>query len=163
VAQHKGEPTVIFSHNIDSVKALAEELKKDGHRVGMLTGNMPSQRKDRVQMAFSPPSGEAEIDVLVCSDAAAMGANLQRGYHLCNFDTPDTAMLHEQRIGREARVGQKHKVMVSDFVVNVGYDMARRKRMEDKELLRAGLVGPSVDDTGAASRFEAELDGEEAE
>jgi superfamily II DNA or RNA helicase len=163
VAQHKGEPTVIFSHNIDSVKALAEKLKEDGHRVGMLTGNMPSQRKDRIQMAFSPPSGEAEIDVLVCSDAAAMGANLQRGYHLCNFDTPDTAMLHEQRIGREARVGQKHKVMVNDFVVNVGYDMARRKRMEDKELLRTGLVGSSVDDTGAASRIEAELDGEEAE
>jgi superfamily II DNA or RNA helicase len=163
VAQHKGEPTVIFSHNIDSVKALAEKLKEDGHRVGVLTGNMPAARKDRVQMAFSPPSGEAEIDVLVCSDAAAMGANLQRGYHLCNFDTPDTAMLHEQRIGREARVGQKHKVMVNDFVVNVGYDMARRKRMEDKELLRTGLVGPSVDDTGAASRFEAEMDGEEAE
>jgi superfamily II DNA/RNA helicase len=119
---------------------------------------MSADLKDRMQMAFSPPAGEASLDVLVCSDAAAMGGNLQRGYHLYNFDSPDTAMLHEQRIGREARVGQKHVVSVRDAVVNVPYDRRRRKRVEDKMLLRTGLVGSTVDDTGAASRFEEELE-----
>ncbi len=50
-----------------------------------------------------------EIDVLLCTDAAAEGLNLQCADLLVNFDLPWNPMLLEQRIGRIDRIGQQHE------------------------------------------------------
>jgi superfamily II DNA/RNA helicase len=49
-----------------------------------------------------------EIDVLLCTDAAAEGLNLQTADLLVNFDLPWNPMKVEQRIGRIDRIGQSH-------------------------------------------------------
>jgi superfamily II DNA/RNA helicase len=117
---------------------------------------MSSDAKDRVRLAFSPPAGEATVDVLVCSDASAMGANLQRGYHLINYDTPQTAMLHEQRIAREVRAGQENAVSVHDLVADSEFDRRARGRLERKQELRDLITTPAemMDDSGLAARIE---------
>jgi hypothetical protein len=51
------------------------------------------------------------IDVLVCTDAAAEGLNLQTADMLINFDLPWNPMTVEQRIGRLDRIGQTHAVV----------------------------------------------------
>jgi hypothetical protein len=59
-----------------------------------------------------------EIDVLVCTDAAAEGLNLQTADWLVNYDLGWNPMKVEQRIGRIDRIGQKHKDI---YVLNLCY------------------------------------------
>jgi len=157
VNAHKGEPTVIFAHNLSSVKAIRDKLSAQGHRVASITGGMSTDAKDKAKLAFSPESGEASVDVLVCSDAAAVGANLQRGYLMCNYDSPYTSKTYEQRIGREARQGQKNKVSVHDLVADTEFDRRNRRRLEQKGALREVLSSPNelCDDSGLAERIHA--------
>ena len=157
VGSHKGEPTVIFAHNHDAVNAIARSLKAAGHRVAVSTGKMSQQAKAKAKAAFQPSSGEPRADVLVCSDAEAMGANLQRGHHLINFDTPMTAMTHEQRIAREVRTGQLNTVSVHDLVLDNDFERRNRRRLEQKGGLREAMTAPTelVDDGGLAQRIHA--------
>lgn len=59
-----------------------------------------------------------DIDVLLCTDAAAEGLNLQTADLLVNFDLPWNPMKVEQRIGRIDRIGQRHDVI---YVANLAY------------------------------------------
>lgn len=59
-----------------------------------------------------------EIDVLICTDAAAEGLNLQTADLLVNFDLPWNPMKVEQRIGRIDRIGQQHETV---YVSNLCY------------------------------------------
>lgn len=154
--QHAGEPMVVFAHNLESVKQISERLRAEGHRVGVLTGGMSSDAKDRAKLAFNPPNpDDAQADILVSSDAGAVGANLQRGMHLINVDVPLTAMLHEQRIAREVRTGQLNHVQIHDLVADAGFDRRNRKRLERKSQLRELMTTPAemIDDSGLAYRI----------
>lgn len=59
-----------------------------------------------------------QIDILVCTDAAAEGLNLQTANMLVNFDLPWNPMRVEQRIGRIDRIGQENQIVE---VVNLCY------------------------------------------
>lgn len=61
---------------------------------------------------------QGRIDVLLCTDAAAEGLNLQTADLLVNYDLPWNPMKVEQRIGRIDRIGQKHDEI---FVLNLCY------------------------------------------
>jgi superfamily II DNA or RNA helicase len=59
-----------------------------------------------------------EIDILICTDAAAEGLNLQSADLLINYDLPWNPMKVEQRIGRIDRIGQQHSKI---YVLNLCY------------------------------------------
>ena len=70
--------------------------------------------RDQVKHRFM----RGEIDILVCTDAAAEGLNLQSADLLINYDLPWNPMKVEQRIGRIDRIGQKHDKV---YVLNLCY------------------------------------------
>jgi hypothetical protein len=147
---HRGEPTIVFAHNREAVKMLTKRLRNEGHNVAVLSGDMSGELKDKARLAFSPPAGEATADVLISSDAGSVGGNLQRGRHLINYDTPQTAMTHEQRIARAVRMGQRNFVHVNDLVADSPYERRARRRLEGK--LRELMTTPAemIDDGGLA-------------
>jgi hypothetical protein len=159
LGEHKGEPAVVFAHNLAAVDALKKRAKAAGHRVVTLSGAMSSQAKDQAKNAFAPTSGEATADVLMSSDAGCMGANLQRGYHMINYDTPQTSMTHEQRIAREDRRGQKNHVFVHDLVTDCDYEKRNRRRLERKSRLRELMTSSSemLDDSGLMGRIHSHM------
>lgn len=60
---------------------------------------------------------QGQIDILLCTDAAAEGLNLQSADLLINFDLPWNPMMLEQRIGRIDRIGQHHEhIYVSNYL-----------------------------------------------
>ena len=89
---------------------------------------------------------------MICSDAGAVGANLQRGKWLAQFDTPMTAMVHAQRNGRIHRVGQTEDVELLDLVANHPAERKARDRLSKKYDLRSIMTSPldGLDDTGVA-------------
>jgi len=111
--------------------------------------------EDRARRAFQGDKGgkEPEADVLILSNAGATGLNLQRGQTLINYDTPLTAMVHNQRKGRIYRLGQKQDVDVVDLVSNTEFERRARERLTRKYDLRKTFVdaGESMDDTGLAA------------
>jgi hypothetical protein len=150
--ERNGKPGVVFAHSLEAVKAIADRLKAEGHRVVTLTGGDSSKDKEAKRLKFQPEAGDPEADILVASDAAAAGLNLQRGQWLVHNDIPDTARTHAQRSGRINRVGQKNDVELLDMVANHPAERAVRERLKNKYALRELMTSPleSLDDSGLA-------------
>lgn len=112
--------TVIFTRFYDSLKSIREYLSiRAPHlRVGVYSGEhaewySPDAGRDigtsheKIKELFLNGS----IDILLCTDAAAEGLNLQTADLLINFDLGWNPMKVEQRIGRIDRIGQKYDVI----------------------------------------------------
>lgn len=146
----KGKQGVVFARNLEAVESIRKRLEADGHRVVTLTGKDSSADKAEKIRAFNPDKGDAQADIIVCSDAGATGANLQSGRWLVQYDTPDTAMTHAQRQGRIDRVGQKGEVELTDLVADHESERRARSRLANKYGLRQLMTSPleSLDDSG---------------
>jgi hypothetical protein len=151
--ERTGKPGVVFARSLAAVEQAKKRLEADGHRVVVITGADSSKDKAGKIRAFNPDSGERQADIVICSDAGAVGANLQSGSWLYQMDTPDTAMVHQQRNGRIARVGQKNDVELLDAIANHPAERRARARLAKKQELREVVTDPldGLDDTGLAA------------
>lgn len=109
--------TVLFTRFFDTLTSIREYLKirNPGLRVGIYAGgravfyNPTSERDENVaHEEIKRLFLNGEIDLLLCTDAAAEGLNLQTADLLINFDLGWNPMKVEQRIGRIDRIGQKY-------------------------------------------------------
>ena len=150
-ARH-GRQGVVFAHSLSAVEATAKRLQAEGFRVVTITGADSSKDKDAKRKKFTPESGEPEADIMVASDAAAVGMNLQSGRYLIQHDTPDTAKNHGQRNARIHRLGQKNDVELHDLVADHSSERRARARLSKKYGLRELMLSPmdALDDTGLA-------------
>lgn len=150
--ERHGRPGIVFAHSRDAVRQIAEHLEKKGFRVASLTGADSAKEKEAKRQAFNPEAGEAKADILVASDAAAVGLNGQRGQWLVQVDTPQTAKTHAQRNGRIDRLGQKNDIELIDLVADHPQERKDRQRLRDKYALREVMTSPldGLDDTGLA-------------
>jgi hypothetical protein len=151
--EHGGRPGVVFARSLDAVGQIKSRLEAEGHRVIVVTGKDSSKDKAAKIRAFNPDSGPRKADIVVCSDAGAVGANLQSGSWLAQFDTPDTAMVHAQRAGRIDRIGQQNNIDLHDLVANHAQERRARTRLARKSALREVVTNPldGLDDTGLAA------------
>ncbi|MAL94412.1 MAG: helicase [Haliea sp.] len=108
---------VLFTRYTDTMDYLHRELRQrlPGCPIGTFSGSggtlrrageFQPERLDRTTIKQRFVAGN--IDILLCTDAAAEGLNLQSADLLINFDLPWNPMMLEQRIGRIDRIGQKH-------------------------------------------------------
>ncbi|WP_066640191.1 helicase-related protein [Desulfolucanica intricata] len=119
--------TVIFTRFYDTLQDIVSRLRRSnpGMLIGTYSGKggeyFDSQRGEMISVNREDVKERficGEIDVLVCTDAAAEGLNLQTADFLVNFDLGWNPMKVEQRIGRIDRIGQKHKNI---YVLNLCY------------------------------------------
>ena len=145
--ERKGKPGVVFAHSLEAVDQIKKRLEAEGHKVVTITGGDSSRDKEAKRSAFQD-GGDA--DILVASDAASTGMNVQRGQWLLQYDTPLTAKDHAQRQGRINRTGQKNNIELLDLVADHPAEKKARARLADKYMLRDMLTAPldGIDDTG---------------
>lgn len=116
---------VVFTRYTETLDYLYEELRRRLPRCplatfsgggGTLRGGSSSAVESLNRNAVRQRFVRGEIDILLCTDAAAEGLNLQSADLLVNFDLPWNPMLLEQRIGRIDRIGQVHpRIHVTNF------------------------------------------------
>lgn len=108
ILQH-GKPglTLIFCSTRKRVDAVAKNLQKQGFEAHALHGGLTQSRRKHALGKIH--SKEAEI--LVASDVAARGLDIQDIDFVINYDSPRTAKDHIHRIGRTARAGKEGKVI----------------------------------------------------
>lgn len=152
VKANPGKQGVVFAHSLKAVEAIKKRLEAEGLRVVTITGADSSKDKDAKRKKFTPEAGSPEADIMVASDAAAVGMNLQSGRYLIQHDTPDTAKDWGQRNARIHRLGQKNDVELHDLVANHPSEIRARKRLARKSEMRELMLSPmeSLDDTGLA-------------
>lgn len=98
---------VIFTEQRDTLNYLRENLVKQFGReeaVVCISGQTPREKRRQIQEAFLH---DPEVMVLVATDAAGEGINLQRAHLMVNYDLPWNPNRLEQRFGRIHRIGQK--------------------------------------------------------
>lgn len=103
---------VIFTERIETMKYLAENLKKDmklaDNQVEVMHGGMSDRELQRIVDEFG--RAESPIRVIVASDVASEGINLHYLSHrLIHFDIPWSLMVFQQRNGRIDRYGQQEQ------------------------------------------------------
>ncbi|WP_234305512.1 helicase-related protein, partial [Diaphorobacter sp. J5-51] len=108
---------------------LAERLSSAGMKSMLLWGNMRESKQDLINEFRDRP----ELRVLVSTEVAAEGVDLQFCRLLVNYDLPWNPMRVEQRIGRIDRLGQKSKVI---YIWNLFYQETIDERILGRLLTR---------------------------
>ena len=84
------------------VETLVETLSAHGRRAQALHGGMMQRDRDRVMQQFRG----AMVDLLVATDVAARGLDIEHLSHVVNYDVPAAAEAYVHRIGRTGRAGR---------------------------------------------------------
>ena len=109
---------LIFTEFRDTLDFLMEKLKAWGFIVGCIHGGMrPGSRDEQGTRLYTEQQfREGHIQVLVATEAAGEGINLQCCHILFNYDIPWNPNRLEQRMGRIHRYGQQHDCLIFNFV-----------------------------------------------
>lgn len=94
--------TIIFCARKSDVDELGEMLQGRGFSAETLHGDLSQQQRDRVMRRFR----EGVIDILVATDVAARGLDIESVSHVINFDIPWDPESYVHRIGRTGRAGR---------------------------------------------------------
>lgn len=94
---------IVFVRTKTATAMLAERLEARGHAAAALNGDMA--QKDRERMVGRLKKGT--LDILVATDVAARGLDVERISHVVNYDIPHDTEAYIHRIGRTGRAGRK--------------------------------------------------------
>ncbi|OUU23496.1 MAG: hypothetical protein CBC13_05520 [Planctomycetia bacterium TMED53] len=108
---------IVFTRTKRRARQLAEKLGKDGHKAVALQGNMSQNQRDRAMTGFR----KGQFNILVATDIAARGIDVESVSHVINLDIPNTAEAYTHRIGRTGRSEREGKAMT--FVSSADIDM----------------------------------------
>jgi len=93
---------LVFCRTRLEVETLVETLSAHGRRAQALHGGMEQRQRDRVMQMFR--GGKA--DLLIATDVAARGLDIEQLSHVVNYDVPASAEDYVHRIGRTGRAGR---------------------------------------------------------
>jgi ATP-dependent RNA helicase RhlB len=97
------EKAIVFANTKHACDKVWGYLAGDGLRAGLLTGDVPQNKRIKILQQFT----DGEIDVLIATDVAARGLHIPKVSHVFNFDLPDDCEDYVHRIGRTGRAGEK--------------------------------------------------------
>lgn len=112
------ERVVVFTEYAATLDWIAGVLGQRGYadRLATIQGSTPTDERETIRQRFSADPTKEPVRVLVATDSAGEGIDLQAHCHrLVNFDVPFNPSRLEQRIGRIDRYGQKYAPEVFHF------------------------------------------------
>ena len=93
---------IVFARTKQATDELAEKLSARGFSAAALNGDVPQALRERIVQRFK----DAQIDILVATDVAARGLDVERVSHVLNYDIPTDTENYVHRIGRTGRAGR---------------------------------------------------------
>jgi superfamily II DNA/RNA helicase len=94
--------TMIFTRTKRTAQKVADELAERGFKVGAVHGDLGQIAREKALKAFR----EGEVDVLVATDVAARGIDIDDITHVINYQIPEDEQAYVHRIGRTGRAGK---------------------------------------------------------
>ncbi len=101
------ELTIVFCNTKIAVEMVTRRLEEVGYSVGELHGDLRQTKRERVLDKFR----ESKVRILVASDVAARGLDIEETSLVVNYDIPEDPESYVHRIGRTSRMGRKGKAV----------------------------------------------------
>jgi ATP-dependent RNA helicase RhlB len=101
IQSEEGERVIVFTNRRDQARRLADNLHRNGIKVGLLSGEVAQPKRVKTLEEFR----NADIQVLVATDVAGRGLHIDDISHVVNFTLPEEADDYVHRIGRTGRAG----------------------------------------------------------
>jgi superfamily II DNA/RNA helicase len=140
VLQARGRgATMIFTRTKRTAQKVADELAERGFTVGAVHGDLGQAAREKSLKSFRT----GDVDVLVATDVAARGIDIDDITHVINYQIPEDDQAYVHRIGRTGRAGK-----TGIAVTLVDWDELARWEMIDKAL---GLNCPDPAETYSSS------------
>ena len=99
---------LVFTRTKQSTVELAEKLEARGFAAAPLNGDIPQSQRERTVARLKA----GQIDILVATDVAARGLDVERISHVVNYDVPYDSESYVHRIGRTGRAGRKGEAIL---------------------------------------------------
>jgi len=99
---------IVFVKTKMTSEPLAEYLSNCGHRTAALNGDIAQKQRERIVDNFR----SGKLDILVATDVAARGLDVQRISHVINYDLPFDSEAYVHRIGRTGRAGRSGEAIL---------------------------------------------------
>ncbi len=127
IESHPNEKIIIFTHTKRNTKTIHQVLSVDEFNVGLLNGDMTQGKRQSTLNDFK----SNKIQILVTTDVAARGLNMENVGLVINFDVPIDAKSYIHRIGRTGRAGAKGKaiMLVSPLERSLVQDIEKMHRI----------------------------------
>ncbi|HVY76105.1 MAG TPA: DEAD/DEAH box helicase [Puia sp.] len=92
---------IIFTRTKIDAQQIAEKLTREGYDIDALHGDLTQQQRDKVMGEFR----EKTLQLLIATDVAARGIDVQGITHVINYELPDDVEVYTHRSGRTGRAG----------------------------------------------------------
>ncbi|MCS5723336.1 DEAD/DEAH box helicase [Herbiconiux sp. CPCC 203407] len=143
------EAMIVFTRTKNETETLAEKLRARGYTAAAINGDVVQAQRERTVNQLK----SGKLDILVATDVAARGLDVERISHVVNFDLPIDTESYVHRIGRTGRAGRTGDAI--SFVTPrerrmlTSIEKATRQPLTEMKL-------PSVDDVNATrlTRFD---------
>jgi len=96
------DSVMVFANRRDICRTLYEKLKKQGFKVGILSGDVPQNRRMKALESFK----SGALKVMVATDVAGRGIHVDGVSHVINYTLPEEPEDYIHRIGRTGRAGK---------------------------------------------------------
>ena len=129
--QHKGQKTIIFAQTKRNTETITNELKKHGYTAAYLNGDLDQRQRTRALDAFK----KGICKILVTTDVAARGLNMDNVELVVNFEVPREPESYIHRIGRTGRAGATGKalMLVSPDEKHLLYEIEKSQKITLKK------------------------------
>lgn len=131
---------MVFVRTKQATEEVAEYMVQNGFRCAPLNGDIPQQQRERAVEKLK----QSKLDIIVATDVAARGLDVERISHVINYDIPHDTESYVHRIGRTGRAGREGEAIV--FVRGREKRMLRdiekatRQSIEEMQLPTAKMV-----------------------
>ncbi len=107
IDQENIEQAIVFCRTRMGAAKLSEKLRHCGHNTEAIHADLSQARREDILGAFR----DHRIQLLVATDVAARGLDIEGVTHILNYDIPFDALMYFHRIGRTGRVGRTGKAI----------------------------------------------------
>jgi ATP-dependent RNA helicase DeaD len=136
------EAMILFVRTKQATEEVAERLRSRGFSAAAINGDIPQAQRERTIAALKAGS----VDILVATDVAARGLDVERISHVLNYDIPHDTESYVHRIGRTGRAGRSGQALL--FVSPRERHMLKSIEKATRQTLTEAEL-PSVDDVNA--------------
>lgn len=136
------EAMIVFVRTKQATEEVAEKLRARGFSAAAINGDIPQAQRERTIAALK----DGSIDILVATDVAARGLDVERISHVLNYDIPHDPESYVHRIGRTGRAGRSGNALL--FVSpRERHLLTSIEKVTRSKVIEAQL--PSVEDVNA--------------
>jgi ATP-dependent RNA helicase DeaD len=133
---------LVFTRTKQSTVELAEKLEARGFACAPLNGDIPQPQRERTVARLKA----GQIDIVVATDVAARGLDVERIGHVVNYDVPYDTESYVHRIGRTGRAGRKGEAIL--FIAPRERNMLRAIERATRQVIEPMNL-PTVDAVNA--------------